>query len=341
MKKLIYIIFSLFTCLSLTAQTNRRTDTIQFNNGGSDALKLYNGINTTPYTFGTGYLVLNGQFIAGSQDVTNNRRAIQGFSYSAAAAFFASKNLFGGDVYSENSYGLNATSLYSFGVNAYGGAGGLNAYTQTGTGVTGASTSGLAGEFVIDNASVSNIIQFRRGATIKAFFDKDGILSLNTRYKMPATAGTAGQVLTSAGNNNQFTWSNMPAFVTAVYTAYVDSSGSLYQNDGTWNYPPLFDPFTITSNGNYLITYSGICQSPFTGNNPMGRHLYGIMVNGTVNNSTLTRSYGTNAVFTRTVVISLTTNDIISLRVRKDVAPDYNSTDLYFKALSICIIKIN
>jgi hypothetical protein len=323
--KIFLILILLCLAIITNAQpTNRRSDTIQFNPGGSDALKLFNGINTQPLTNAPAYLVINGQVIAGSVHSSNNRWAFQGFSYSGRGGSFTSTTGTG-------SYGYSLFSYGNFG-DTGSGVGSLG-NASSGIGVEGLSGTGIAGVFDIANLNTSNILEVRRNSVTKGSLDKDGIYSLTGIYKMPATAGTAGQILSSNGTGAQLSWITNPIrdsiqanaaygerhlLVGGVETITTPSTNTNY-NVTQYTATTISKDINAASNGGLQVTTKGTYLAYYNVKIETGKiNAVGVSVNGTRNNDSETDVFNYSGYVSGQKILNLKANDVVRMTITTD-----------------------
>lgn len=219
-------------------------------------LSFYQESTVSPSLLATPlYLHINGSLVAGSIDSGNNRNGVSSFSYS-------------GDSF----IGISTTGNGLSGISTSGK--GLNALTTSGTAVYGSSSSGLGSYF--NTVSNSIITSFANSGSVKASILNTGQLTLTGVYTLPATAGTSGYILSSAGTGNTLAWIAAP-------TGGVTPTDNILDWDGTNSY---YQPYTTRAAVTTALKFYSDNSNPIPNANSTGRlSLNGSFIAGSTNSS--------------------------------------------------------
>ena len=226
-------------------QSIKASDTARWGSSGqtiNDGILHWNGTSYIAYPDSTGTGIKNAIYL-GNQDPTSQTRINWNGVLHPSGLWVNAPS--GSSFVANNTSGIGIQSStitgYSIQGSAQGGTAGLFSAT-TGIGTNTISTSGIP--LIANNGpgNTSDIFDLRLNNSNKATFDYNGVYSLSGIYKMPGTAGTAGQYLTSSGTGNQLVWT----------TGSATNNNLLYWNSSLGSYTP-YSAISDTS----LILYRG------------------------------------------------------------------------------------
>lgn len=275
-------------------QSIKASDTARWGSSGqtiNDGMLHWNGTSYVAYPDSTGTGVKNAIYL-GNQDPTSQTRINWNGVLHPSGLWVQA--LTGTSFLGVNSegIGIQASTISGNGILATSINGTAGVFSSTtGKGISTSSSSGVP--LIANNGpgNTSDIFKLQLNNSNKATFDYNGVYSLSGIYKMPSTAGSPGQYLTSSGTGNQMTWSsaaptnnNLLYWNSSLgsYTAYsglpIDTSFKFYFT----KYNSSIIPSAYSNNGTLVVNsglsagsiYSGYSRTGVAGFSNLG---YGVL----------------------------------------------------------------